>query len=214
MSRIAATIATALVLALWSPSVASAQDRELRFQVLLDGSPIGSQVFRISEEGARTTVSIEATMDVRILFITAYSYRHRNVETWNGDCLSSIDATTDDNGDAFRVKGAVAGDSFKVERTSGKEMLPACVVSYSYWAPDRLRAGRLLNSQTGKYEQLELRELGEASVSYRGQEVRARHIALVGEARYIELWYELGSQEWIALESVTEGGRRLRYVRG
>ena len=168
----------------------------------------------LNEKGSAVySVSIEATMDVKILFLTAYSYRHRNQETWNGDCLSSIDTTTDDNGEEFRVKGAVADDGFVVERTGGRETLPSCVVSYAYWAPDRLRAGRLLNSQTGKYEELALRELGEKTITSRGREVRARHILLDGPGRQIELWYETGSNDWIALESPTDSGRRLKYVR-
>lgn len=213
-SRVLKTCAVALLAGLVARSAAaSAPDKEFRFRVLLDDSPIGTQVFRVREDGGRTMVSIEATMDVKILFLTAYTYRHRNEETWNGDCLSSIDATTDDNGEQFRVKGSAAGDGFVVDRTGGRETLPSCVVSYSYWAPERLRAGRLLNSQTGKYDQLELRELGEKKVTLRGREVRARHVVLDGAGRRLELWYEIGSNDWIALESPTDGGRILKYVR-
>lgn len=212
--RVLHAFAAALLAGLVARSAAASDpDKEFRFQVLLDDSPIGTQVFRVREDGGRSTVSIEATMDVKILFLTAYSYRHRNEETWNGDCLSSIDATTDDNGEKFRVKGSVAGDGFVVDRTGGRETLPSCVVTYAYWAPDRLRTGRLLNSQTGKYEQLDLRELGEETVMSRGRELRARHVALEGAERRLELWYEIGSNDWIALESPTDSGRRLKYVR-
>jgi hypothetical protein len=211
VSSICAAVVLTVVLA--AASAASAPEKEFRFQVLLDDSPIGTQVFRVREDGDRSTVTIEAAMDVKILFLTAYTYRHHNEESWNGDCLSSIEATTDDNGEKFRVKGSVAGDGFVVERTGGRETLPSCVVSYAYWAPERLRAGRLLNSQTGKYEQLELRELGEETVTSRGRVVRARHVVLDGAGRRLELWYEIGSNDWIALESPTDSGRLLKYVR-
>lgn len=215
--RILRTVATvaAGVLALAvaaTPSTAST-DRELRFRVLLDDSPIGTQVFRVRDDGQRERVSIEASMDVKILFVTAYSYRHRNEETWSGDCLEAIEATTDDNGDRLSVRGRADGQGFLVERTGGREVLPACVTSFAYWAPARLRVGRLLNSQTGELEAVEVRDLGEETVLDRGREVRARRIALDGKDLHIELWYEVGSGDWIALESPTSSGRRLKYVR-
>ncbi len=211
-ARIAAALLAALFATAAAPATASTE-RELRFRVLLDDSPIGSQVFRVRDDGERESVSIEASMDVKILFLTAYSYRHRNEELWAGDCLEAIDSSTDDNGEKLVVSGKPAADGFLVERTDGRENLPACVRSFSYWAPDRLRAGRLLNSQTGKLETIRLRELGEATIVDRGREVRARHVALDGEKLHIELWYEVGSQEWLALESPTNSGRVLRYVR-
>lgn len=204
----AVTLATGAV----SP-VAASTERELRFRVLLDDSLIGSQVFRVLDDGERESVSIEASMDVKILFVTAYSYRHRNQERWEGDCLETIESATDDNGEKHVVRGKPAADGFVVERIDGRESLPACVRSFSYWAPDRLRGGRLLNSQTGKLEAVELRELGEATIVDRGRQVRARHVALDGKDLHIELWYEVGSDDWLALESATSSGRVLRYVR-
>lgn len=195
------------------PTAAAAPARELRFDVRLDDSPIGSQVFRIEDNGQRSRVSIEAALDVKFFFVTAYTYRHRNVEEWDGSCLASIESTTDDNGKPFRVRGASESGAFVVETTKGRETLPSCVVSFPYWNPALLGAGRLLNSQTGDYESVSLRELGTAKVTYRGSQVDARHVLLEGDKIRIELWYALEGGEWLALESTTTSGRRLKYLR-
>jgi hypothetical protein len=51
---------------------------------------------------------------------------------------------------------------------------------------------------------------GEEALLVRGNPVMARRYALRGPDLAIDLWYS-PSNEWLALESTTEGGRRLRY---
>lgn len=211
----AAVRIVAIVLSLLAPAAALAdtpKEREWRFQVLLDGSPIGSQVFRETRDGQSSRVSIEASFDVKLLFFTAYSYRHRNEETWEGGCLKSMKSTTDDNGKAFRVDARPAGDGLVVETLEGREELPGCIDSFAYWNPAELRSPRLLNSQTGKWEEVTLRELGEETVPYKGQPTRARRVAIVGKDLDISLWYA-GDDDWIALESTLASGRKLYYAR-
>ena len=193
------------------PAHADATAREWRFKVFLEDSPIGRQTFRLTEEGPRSTVRIEASLDVKILFFTAYSYRHENEEVWEGGCLESIRTKTDDNGEPFRVSGSRSGEAFLVETAGGKESLPGCVQSFAYWNLEQLRNPRLLNSQTGKYEPVSVREIGEETLSYRGSDVRARRFALESPEFRIDLWYS-DANEWLALESL-RGGRTLRYVR-
>jgi hypothetical protein len=185
---------------------------EWRFDVLLDGSPIGSQVFRLTRDGDRSRVEIDASFDVKVLFFTAYSYRHRNEEVWEGDCLRSMQASTDDNGKLFRVNATSTANGVLVETIDGREQLPACISSFAYWAPGQLRSRRLLNSQTGKYETVTLRELGQETIAFRGQPTPARRIALEGDNPRIDLWYS-ATDDWLALEAMTTSGRKLSYLR-
>ena len=208
---VAACLAALFLLA--GAAAASTTPDELRFDVRLDDAPIGSQVFRIQQGGDQTRVSIEASFDVKFLFVTAYTYRYRNEEVWKGDCLASMDSTTDDNGEPFRVRGTSEGEAFVVDAGKGRDTLPACTASFAYWRPDRLAAGRLLNSQTGEYEAVQLRELGVAKVAFRGRDVDARHVVLEGPRIRIELWYAVDGGDWLALESTTSSGRRLKYLR-
>jgi hypothetical protein len=187
--------------------------REWRFAVQLDGSPIGQQTFRLSEDGPRQRMVTQATMDVKILFVTVYSYRHTNTETWEGDCLASIESDTDDNGTAFRIRGRREGEAFVVTNGDTRTTLPSCVHTFAYWDPKKLQQTNLLNSQTGEYQAVEFREAGEETVQSRGREQRARHVALEGKDLRIDLWYAVSDGDWLVLESKSKGGRTIRYVR-
>jgi hypothetical protein len=188
------------------------QPQEWRFKVFLQDKPIGRQVFRLSHEGNRARLLTEAAFDVKVLFFTAYTYRHRAEEIWEDGCLERIESTTDDNGERFRLLGQAAKAGFQVETASFHATLPACVRSFAYWNVDYLNAPKLLNSQTGEYLDVEVRPLGEETLEVDGTRLPARRYALEGPELRIDLWYSL-DDDWLALQSVSKGGRKLRYVR-
>ncbi len=186
--------------------------KEWRFNLLMDGSPIGSQVFRLSREGQRSRVSVAADFDVKILFLSVYTYEHRNEELWEGGCLLAMNSTTDDNGEVFRVTASSVADGLLVETRDGRKSLAGCVHSFAYWDPKHLGSSRLLNPQTGEYEAVRLKEHGTETIAFRGQPTTARRISLEGDKLKIDLWYS-DTSDWLALESTTKSGGKLYYQR-
>jgi len=211
MSRSLWTCLAALVLLLARAGVAVAADREWAFDVYLEDDPIGRQTFRLNETPDGERVLIEASLDVKILFFTVYSYPHRNEARWRDGCLTRITTTTDDNGDEFRLHGRAVGDVFVVETGTDRDEISGCVRSFAYWGPDRLRATKLLNSQTSEYEPVALTFVGDEEIEVMGSRQMAKRYALESQKFRTELWYS-ADDEWLGLESKSKGGRTLRYV--
>jgi hypothetical protein len=189
---------------------AAAQARAWNFQVMLDDSPIGYHRFALNEQGGAREMKIEARFNVKVLFINAYQYAHDATERWRGNCLDSISARTDDNGEKLTVEAARDGERLAVTTVKGKQALDGCVMTFAYWNPEILRQPRLLNSQTGEYEAVKITQLPDENVTVRGAPVMARHYRITGPKNPIELWYS-ASDEWLALDSTVAGGRKLRY---
>ncbi len=84
-------------------------------------------------------------------------------------------------------------------------------MSFAYWNPVMLQQSRLLNAQTGEYDQITIKAMGEESLQVRGATQATQHYRLTGSKLSIDLWYSPAG-DWLALESTTENGRRLRYV--
>jgi hypothetical protein len=189
-----AVLATAAALA---PGLANSADlatREWRFQVSLDGKPIGNHRFVLRDVGGSRELTSEARFRVRVLFFDAYRYDHRALETWRGDCLQQIDASTEVNGKRTVVDVIPLDD---------------CVQTFAYWNPSILRASRLLNPQTGEYVPVQVSKLGGDVIA--GQP--AERFRLIGGGKTpleIDLWYS-PARDWLALESRTPEGRTLRY---
>jgi len=187
-------------------------ENSLLFRVLLDGKPIGEHRFEVRSEGETREVTSEAEFRVRILFIDAYRYRHTATERWHGDCLVSLDARTNDNGEIKTVDASRSGDGIAVNATGNESWYAGCVRSFAYWNVSILEATRLLNAQTGQYQPVRVDLLGEDRIDVNGSMETALRYRLTGEDINIDLWYSQDS-EWVALESEVEDGRLLRYER-
>jgi hypothetical protein len=182
---------------------------EWNFRVLLDGREIGRHVYSLESGDGRQVITSEARFDVRLLFISAWSYDHRAVERWQAGCLQALDSWTDVNGEKTSVQARRVGERLTVARPEGRDEHGGCVMSFAYWDPRILEATRLLNSQTGELTPVEIRPQGVESVEVQGRPVEAERHRIAGKDLQIDLWYADG--RWVALEALAAGGRVLRY---
>ncbi len=203
----------ATILIAFSPLAAAADDsasRTLMFDVFLDGKKIGYHRFDIDGTRSNAAVRSEASFDVKLFFVTAFSYRHTATESWSNGCLDEIEARTDSNGKMLNVVGERTGNGFVIDTGEREAELPKCVMSFAYWNPGFLEQPRLLNPQTGEYVDVEVQDLGNDVLRIDGREIPARSVRLTARKMDIRLWYSEDS-EWLALESVAKGGRIIRY---
>jgi hypothetical protein len=201
-------LAIALLLSVTLPCHASS-DGNWNFRVTLDGREIGSHRYTLEPGGQGAVLRSQADFDVRFLFVTAYRYDHEAVERWQDGCLRSLDSRTDSNGEVVAVN-AVAGDGgLAVARREGRDVHPGCIRSFAYWDRQLLESDRLLNSQTGELVPVQVTPQGEERVRVRGDERVASRYRISGPNLQIDVWYADG--DWVGLEALTDGGRRLRY---
>lgn len=187
--------------------------QEWRFRVYLDDQPIGYHTFRLTPQGeGRRTIDINAQFDVKFLFFNAYQYRHANTEQWQQQCLRSLRSETNDNGKQSGIRGAVNNGRFYLDTGAERTTLGNCVMSFAYWDPNILEADRLLNAQTGEYVGINVMSLGQEQIPVRDQAISADRYRLVADKAIIDLWYAADSRRWLALQSTTESGRKLRYL--
>lgn len=191
---------------------ALAQDERWVFRVLLDDREIGFHEFRVQGSPGERQVEINAQFDVKILFFNAYSYDHQNTEVWQGNCLTGLDAVTNDNGDEYVVSGETVSDGFMVNiNTDSSRIGSDCVRTFAYWNPAILNSRNLLNSQTGEIVEVEIRDEGSDTLEIGANRIPAQKYTLVMEDGPISLWYGPDRKRWLALEAPAKGGRVIRY---
>ncbi|MBM0105395.1 hypothetical protein JM946_11580 [Steroidobacter sp. S1-65] len=217
MSRILGRSLLALLASSWASAAGANQTWD--FRVFLDDKEIGTHRFELIEQGARRQLTSQARMTVKILFVTAYSYDHHDVEQWDGDCLDSLSSSTDDNGKKYRVEVKRASREApdrhtEVKRLEGADQavqrLSECVLTFAYWNPAMLQQSRLLNSQNGDYVDVKITDAGLDPIVVRGVKTPARRYQLRSQKLSIDLWYS-EQKQWLALESTTERGQKLIY---
>ena len=184
--------------------------QEWRFTVFLDEQEIGYHTVTVNPEKTLATVQIEARFDVKFLFFTAYRYQHNNRETWENNCLRTIESHTNDNGDTFYVSGQSYDHKLTLNTHNGLQSLQGCVRTFAYWDPRLLQASRLLNAQTGEYLDVVTDFIGNEKLIINGDSIVAKRYRLKSTDVVIDLWYSQ-NMHWLALQTTTEGGNQLRY---
>ncbi|MFK8029723.1 MAG: DUF6134 family protein [Gammaproteobacteria bacterium] len=189
------------------------------FRVFLDEKPIGYHQFDVNRSDAGKKVESEAQFDVKVLFITAFKYRHSSVERWEENCVAGIESKTSSNGKRQQVQGELVDDVLTIESSAGDQRMNGCVQTFAYWNPSILDATKLLNSQTGDYVDVEVVSLGPDTLTLGENQTDAVKYNLRSTPDYegkpvdITLWYDSSGTEWLALESLAKGDRTLRYER-
>jgi hypothetical protein len=193
---------------------------EWRFTVLLDGRAIGSHRFLLVTTGERTAyLTSEARFDVTWLGVPVYRYRHSASEHWQGSCLQSIEATTDDDGRTNALRGRhEVGERFALEVRMGSNdatsepkhsSLAPCTMTFAYWHPALADQRRLLDPSTGRLESVIVTPLPEGEIEVEGHRASVRGMRIAGLAQPIDVWY-LGTR-WVGLDTTVAGGRHLSY---
>lgn len=206
--------AVALMLATANPAWAQAPPDTWLFSARLDDRPIGTHRFTLSSDAnGIARLESEAAFDVTLLGIPVYRYRHRASERWRGDCLESIDATTDDNGRSTAVRGRRGSPGeFDLEPRDGRprqKLAVDCLMSFAYWQPALANQRTLLDPGTGRPEPVVIEPLPPTSIEVEGTPRPVRGLRISGLPRPIDVWYE--GTRWVGLDTVVSGGRRLSY---
>jgi hypothetical protein len=188
---------------------------ELTFEVSLNDQPIGMHRFRIADGGAMRVVESEASFDVRILRVPVYRYRHSNTEIWQNGCLKRIDSETDANGTSYAVDLSKTATGYRIVTPNETQTYQGdCLMSFAYWDQRFLRQQRLLNTQTGELIAVEIQSLGESErkIANRTVPVKGFRVLAAPQNVDIKVFYHSADGRWVALESVLENGRLLRYA--
>lgn len=192
---------------------------DYQFRVFLDGDEIGHHKFKFQaigdgepggdgESGYRLVS--EASYKVKLLFVTVYKYQHQSIEYWQGGCLQTIDAKTDDNGEDYKVVGEQSGAQLELTTNGMTQVLDSgCVRTYAYWQPELLQSDRLLNAQTGELQPVELMNVGASELPW-DRSIEARTLRLTTAQGPIRLWYS-DDDRWLGLQSALNNGRVLEY---
>lgn len=187
MLGLGAILAVALAAAA-SAAQASTQ-RDIVFDVLRKGEPIGTHAIAFRQEGGRLEVEVTIKLEVKVLFVTAFRYDHVNHETWQDGRLVRIVTHTDDDGDAYTVRGEAMQGAFRVSAPPPGYSTAADVIPTSWWNADTVRRGELMNSQKGELMRVKILPGPEEAVATAAGETRARRYLVTGDAD-LELWYD------------------------
>jgi hypothetical protein len=175
----------------------AARQRDLRFRALRHGSPIGEHRVTFLPDGERLMVETRVEIAVKVMFVTAFRFKHEAKEVWQSDRLVSVTSTTDDNGTLLRVSGNAVADGFRIIGEDGPFLASAhLLTSNTLWDSRILRETRLIDVQHGGEIGLVTKQLGDETVETPQGPVRATRHHLITPYYAGSVFYD-SDERWV-----------------
>jgi hypothetical protein len=138
---------------------------DIRFRALHRGSPVGTHSILFRADGDRLAVTTQIDITVKVLFFTAFRFKHEAEEVWQSGRLVSVKSTTNDNGTHLQVSGYAAGDGFRILGEDGPFLASAqLLTSNTLWDRRLVGESRLIDVQHGGEVGLVAKRLDEETV--------------------------------------------------
>jgi hypothetical protein len=170
------------------------------FDILRDGTKIGTQLIDIEKEGDATTVTIKTHISVVVLFVEAYRFEHSAVEKWQKGQFASFKSKTNANGTKHSVLAAVVHGKFDLTVNGEKTELPQVVLPATFWNTDFIGATKLLDTDKGTVLAVKVKDLGDESIELNGasSSIHAEHYKITGDLAR-DIWVANGAPVRITL---------------
>jgi hypothetical protein len=204
--------AAAPFLRAFSPAPArAAVPLDIHFRALHQGSPVGEHSVMFQPEGERLTVTTRIDITVKVLFFTAFRFKHEAEEVWESGRLVSVKSTTNDNGAPLQVSGYAAGDGFRILGEDGPFLASAqLLTSNTLWDRRLVRESRLIDVQHGGEVGLVAKQLGEETVKTPRGPVAASRYQILTPHYAGSLFYD-GDGRWVK-GLIEQQGEILEYA--
>jgi len=193
-------------------SMPSQADEEIReFAVKVKNKPAGHyRMTIVSDRDGTTSMTGEANVDVR-QFVIRYTYAYRGTEVWQNGRLIQLDSSANDNGTQCTVNVRPNGNNLRVQANGQVHDTRSDVWTTSYWklAGPQFRNQNLLllDSDTGREIQAQLRFVGQAVVNVAGETQNCSHYKITGGRDLnVDVWYD--AQERLVRQVSIEQGQQ------
>jgi hypothetical protein len=178
-----------------------------RFSVLYKGFKIGTHTVSSSSATGETLVNTEINLEVKIAFVSAYSFSHRSEETWRAGRLTSLNSETVEHGEPIRVEGAATPQGFRVVSKSGPYTAAAATLtSNSVWTPAMLAQTTVVDAQHGGVIGVSARKVADELIVIAGGPVQATRYSFITPYYAGSVWYDRANL-WVHGEFERDGSK-------
>ncbi|MCB1885038.1 MAG: hypothetical protein KDG89_13745 [Geminicoccaceae bacterium] len=184
-----------------------------RFLIVHEGTAIGRHEVGIAPEpgGFRATSRIEA--EVKLGFVTLFSYRQEAVDRWRGGVLVQSRIETDDQGERSTVEVLAEGGRLLVTGAGGTVEAPlGAMTDLCFYNPGIVREPRLIDGKRGGIVPIQADATAKEALTIAGRRVQAERWRIEAEGvRSGLVWYD-GEGRWVRGRVKTEEGETVDYI--
>ena len=170
---------------------------EIVFDVYREGTLVGSHTVQFSKNEEHLQVRTVFQLDIKFLFITAYSYLYESDALWRGDQLQKLEARVDDNGDLSFVRASLEGERLQIESVNGQVDSEVPLFPTNHWHAGVLNQTQVLNTLTGRVNDVRIVAGDREPIDTERGPIQATRFAYTGDLEN-EVWYD-DAGRWVKM---------------
>ena len=184
----------------------------LRFRLIRHDSEIGRHIVTFETRDDTLTVRVAVDSRVTLLSVPIVHYRHRVVETWQGETLTSLTSETDKNGRLGWMNARRTAEGLVVLGSqTDRYIAPDSAIGTTYWNK-RMLDGPMISLEDGVLLHPKVtRGAADLIPLASGTSVVADHYRLSGSFN-VDIWYD-HADTWAGLALTVADGSRIHYER-
>ena len=186
-------------------------DYKIGFDVVRNDEVVGTHVTTFLNEGTDLIVVSKMNLKIKILGIPIYSFDYNSEEKWSRGVLLNLDVNVKDGADQIKVSASMGKKGLKVISPTGTFWVSGPIITTNHWNSDVLNRDRVLNTLTGRIDQVKLVDRGKESIPATGGTILATRYDYTGELNGTSVWYDSNGR-WSRLKFKARDGSTVEYI--
>lgn len=149
--------------------IEAASTRQLVFDIAWTDIVGGTHVVQFERVGGELRVYTNIDISYHVLWMKPIDYHLAVRETWRGSRLVAFESDTRDRGRRESVRGQARDGGFEVTGRKGTVMAPADIIPATFWNPEIVTRGVVLDPQKGTLEDQEVKGHDRVTLSVKGK---------------------------------------------
>ncbi len=141
-----------------------------KYDIFYKGDKVGEHELKAIPDGNLIRLDHARTIDVKVMFVSAFTERHQSTEWWTKiPLLNKLNAKTQVNGKEVDIAGQISGNSLVFKVADQQEMVPLDAVTLdSYWVASAPRHPVVIDVSQGKILKTTSKTLPDGSIELTG----------------------------------------------
>ena len=183
---------------------------KISFDVFRKNERVGRHTVRFHQDGAALLVNSTFDLSIEAFFITFYQFSYESNAKWRDGAVESLDVEVDDNGEKFYLKAHRQADTTVIQSSNGQGRFKGLLFPTNHWDVRVLSATQVLNTLTGKVNNVRIEARGKEYVSTERGKIMAKRYSYTGELE-TEVWYDEQGR-WVKMRFSGKDGVPIDYV--
>ena len=184
---------------------------EIRFDVRRDKATVGKHLTQFTREGDRVKVSSDMKLKISVLKIPVYSFSYTAVETWHEGELEQVEVAVKDGKKQKTIFAKRQGNQLAITQNDQPDMETALpILTTNHWHVDIINQNKVLNTLSGKINQIQMIAEGEETVKGKCAKIPAKRYAYTGDLKDTTVWFDSAGR-WVKLQFLARDGSTITY---